>query len=85
MTAGEFEQKVWDVDGIRIVIRAPWGTEVDAYDWVNAANAGWRVNHYCAQRIATRLRGLEYQVLDGYGQAPHGNTQLSGIRAGYTR
>ena len=34
----EFEQTVWRVEGIRIVIRVPRDTQVEAYQYQKAAN-----------------------------------------------
>lgn len=38
MKASEFEDKVWEVEGIRIVLRCPEDQVVTPYDYTNAAS-----------------------------------------------
>lgn len=85
MTVWEFEQKVWNVDSLRIIIRAPQQAEVGEFDWVNAASGSTSISKYCALRVSSRVGDLEYFVADGTGQFPNGNTHINKIRDTYNR
>jgi len=84
MTVGEFEQKVWELEGIRVVIRAKWGAEVEAFDWVKCSKEDIRLSEFCANRLDSRLGGLEYMIVDGHGSYPNGNTKVLSVRNSYT-
>jgi hypothetical protein len=43
MKVWEFEEKVWEVEGIRIVIRTASDEDVSNYTFKNGAQEGWRI------------------------------------------
>lgn len=83
MNVGDFEDAVWAVDGIRVVIRAARVTEVDDFDWANAAPEGQRLTVYVGNRIRTRIGDHDYCVIDGRGSEPHGRTLIRNVRQSY--
>jgi len=83
MTVYDFEQAVWEKEGIRIVVRAPWDDQVQDYDYVNAAQANWRVTQFLENRILPRVGNRQAVVISGFGKHPHGGTHLSGVRDSY--
>ena len=82
-TISDFEEAVWEVEGIRVVVRGASDCEVRAYDYQNAANKEWRVNELLNKRVAGRLDGREVAVVAGDGQRPHGGTLLKTVRESY--
>jgi hypothetical protein len=83
MTVQELEDKVWEQDSIRVVVRAPAGAQVGDYTYQNAAQANWRITEFLEKRLAPVLGTHEVVVLMGDGEQPHGRTLLSSIRDSY--
>ncbi|NQD96564.1 hypothetical protein HP532_28305 [Pseudomonas sp. CrR25] len=83
MKASEFEEKVWAVEGIRIVLRTDPNTEVADYDYKKAADESWRVTELVDKRIAKHINGISHVMLQGDGEEPHGRVILRTIRKGY--
>ena len=85
MDVREFEDKVWKVEGIRIVVHAPDGTAVSNYNYKNAANERWRITELCQNRVEKCLDGKTFAVVQGDGESPHGRVILRTIKSGYNR
>lgn len=83
MKAWEFEEKVWEIEGIRIVVRASSEIEVSDYDYQNAAQDNWRITQLLEGRIQPNLEDMEVLVLQGDGEQPHGSVILRTIRKSY--
>lgn len=83
MKAGEFEERVWTVEGIRIVLRTDPNTEVKDYDYKKAADESWRITELGEKRIEKCTNGIPYSVIQGNGEEPHGKVILRTIRNGY--
>ena len=79
----EFEQTVWRVEGIRIVIRVPRDTQVEAYQYQKAANQNWTLNRLIADRIQPCVNSAEVAVIRGDGNHPGGGILLQNLRASY--
>jgi hypothetical protein len=84
MRISEFEEAVWKVDHIRIVIRAPHGEAVQSFDWVKAADQELRLSEYVKTRIEPRLNSFEFRIIDSSGEVPNGNTRVRNLRESYT-
>jgi len=67
MTVQDLEDKVWSMDGIRVVIRAAANTKVKDYTHKNAAQGNWRITQFLDKRIYPLLKGQEVIVLEGNG------------------
>jgi hypothetical protein len=85
MNVWEFEQTVLKFEEIRIVIRAPWQTQVGDYDYIRQAYGTTSVTEWLATRISERLNGHEVVVIDGYGATPNGRTRMATLRETYER
>jgi len=83
MTIRELESKIWDQDGVRIVIRDHSNRSVDQYPQRNAAQGNWRITQYLENRIQRLVKGREVVVVDGSGKVPHGGTLLKTLRESY--
>lgn len=83
MNVWEYEKSVYEREEVRIVIRAPWKTQVGDYMYERAASGGTSVSSWLDARIHPVLGGLEVVVLDGTGSVPHGRTKMSTLRDSY--
>lgn len=83
MTIQELEDKVWALDGIRIVVRRSSTTDVGDYTHKNAAQASWRITEFIENRLRPLIGNREVCVVMGDGEQPHGRTLLSSIRDSY--
>lgn len=83
MNTEEFEEAVWTIEKIRIVVRAPSTTVLKDYSFKNAADESWRVTEWLEKRIAPRTEKYEIVVIQGDGEEPHGKVILRTLRAGY--
>lgn len=83
MNVSEFEEKVWDVDRIRIVVRAPENTIIGDYMWTNASSESSRVTQWLEGRITPNVDGHQVVVLQGDGEEPHGRVILRTLRQTY--
>jgi hypothetical protein len=79
----DFEEKVWEAEGIRIVVRAPVNTVVGDYDCQNAAQETWRVTQWLDSRVYPKLNGHEVTAIQGDGEEPHGRVFLRTLRQSY--
>jgi hypothetical protein len=83
MKATDFEEKVWAIEGIRIVLRTDPGTEVKDYDYKNGADESWRITELGTKRIEKCISDIPYTVIQGDGEEPHGKVILRTIRGAY--
>jgi pyruvate/2-oxoglutarate dehydrogenase complex dihydrolipoamide dehydrogenase (E3) component len=84
MKVSEFEQRVWELERLRIVVRANRNEDVDDYDYKNAANENWRIGEFVKNRVAGRIDGRQVTVIQGDGKLAHGNTLLYALRESYS-
>jgi hypothetical protein len=85
MTALEIEQAVFNLEEIRIVIRASAGTPMDDFKYVRAAAGTSSISEWLQQRILPLTNDNEVVVIDGNGTIPHGRTKMSTLRGSYER
>jgi hypothetical protein len=85
MQVTEFEEALWKIDHIRVVIRAPDDKTVQDFNWVKAADQGLRLSEYASTRIEPRLNGFTYEIIDGCGDFPNRNKRLGSLRQTYSR
>lgn len=84
MKVWEFEEKVWEVEGIRIVIRAASEENVSNYTFKNSAQEGWRVTQLIEKRIQPKIGDYEAIIIQGDGEQPHGRVILRTVRRTYS-
>ncbi len=84
MNVEELEDKAWDLDGVRIVVRAPGLAQVIDYTKQNAADQRMSVTDYIKTRIQPCVTEFDVVVIDGHGDRVHGRTKLKRVRDSYT-
>lgn len=85
MTVQEFEDAVWRVEGIRVVVRAHRSAQVGDYKYTRGAQETWRVPQLIENRIQPKVGKREIVVMQGDGEQPHGRVILRTVRASYKR
>ncbi len=85
MKARDFEDKVWEVEGVRIVLHVGNSAEVKDYEYKKAADESWRVTEFGDKRINKHLDGVTYSMIQGDGEEPHGRVILRTVRSGYKK
>jgi hypothetical protein len=84
MKLADFEQQVWEVENIRIVVRADENDEVKAYNLKRAADETWTTNEFLNNRIEPRVGSKKVVVTRGDGQKSRGSVRLHNLRATYS-
>ena len=80
----EFEEEVWKLEGVRIVIRANSDEMVELYNFERAADQGRALTWFLNNRVQPCLAdNMEVITIDGSGNIPNGNTRLSTLRQTY--
>lgn len=85
MTPLEIEQSVFELDEIRIVVRAAVSAQLGLYDYSRKAAENASISEWLDQRIRPIVQGHGVVVIDGNGNIPHGRTRLSTLRASYAK
>lgn len=83
VTVADFEDAVWEIEGIRVVVRDWSGGRIRGYGYERAARESWRVSEFLDKRIGPVADSREVVVVDGGGLRPHGLTLLRNVRASY--
>lgn len=79
----EFEEKVWELEGIRLIVRGQERGQVEDYEFQNAAQGGWSITKWITSRVAPRLNDYEAIVIMGNGEEPNGRTLMRNVKASY--
>ena len=83
MKVGELEARIWELEGIRVLILAPSHEEVDGYRYHSPARESWRVAQWLESRVRPSIPNRMVIVLQGDGQQPSGNLPLHSLRHTY--
>ena len=83
MTVRAFEDAVWELEQIRIVIRTGENDVVEDYDYERAAPLNFTIQQLLDRRITTRIGDKEVTVINGGGATAVGQTQLRTVRNTY--
>ena len=84
MKVREFEAKAWQIDGIRLVIRASQDAQVKEFPRTNAAQSNKSIKWY-QEQIAVYVEGFDFTICSGQGGIPNGKTHIETVRASYAR
>jgi hypothetical protein len=85
MTPPEIEQAVYELEEIRIVIRAGVREPLGDFGYERKAAGNSSITEWLEQRIAPIVGGNAVVVVDGTGALPHGRTKLEKLRDSYAR
>jgi hypothetical protein len=83
MKPTEFERAVFDLEEVRIVVRADLSTELGDFDYDRKAANNTSISDWLEQRIRPLIDGHAVAVVDGTGVSPHGRTRMEKLRESY--
>ncbi len=84
-TVGKFENRVWELERIRIVIRADCREEVGQYGFRYKATRKTTVAKFVEDRIMGSVGEFSVDVIDGSGCIPDGNAPVGTVRDSYRK
>ncbi|MDJ0891669.1 MAG: hypothetical protein QNK18_10835 [Gammaproteobacteria bacterium] len=83
MKVGELEARIWELEGIRVLILAPSHEEVAGYRYCSPAGQTCRVAEWLETRVRPSVPNHMVMVLQGNGRQPQGNVPLHRLRHTY--
>ena len=83
MNLWDFEEAVWNLEGIRIVVRSPYGEEAEDYTYEKAAKGNQTLAAFIGLRIRPCVGERDVIAINGSGQVVNGGTHLGTIRRSY--
>lgn len=78
----ELEKQIKDKEGVRVVIRADVNKDFPSYPHKRMYKNSGLVSSF-RRRIEDVLGDTPYELVDGYGEDPHGNTKMGSLRSSY--
>lgn len=84
-TVAQLEQEVYELEEVRIVVRAPKNTVVGDFVHVRKAPGNSTVTEWQNNRIKPLLNGYEVVVIDGDGHTARGSNKMETLRRSYDR
>ena len=83
MKVGELEARIWELEGIRVLVLAPSHEEVNDYDYGSPARENWRVAQWLESRVKPSVPDKVVMVLQGNGAQSLENVRLQALRHTY--
>ena len=81
----DFEQTVLDLEGVRIVVRAPPNAQLDDYDYARKAAGTASIAEWIEQRVMPKIGPHSVAVVDGSGVSPNRRTRMATVRNSYSQ
>lgn len=85
MTVAQFEDAVWRIESIRIVVRASLRVEIGTYGYERGAPETWTLSEWLQNRVNGQTQGCEVEIIKGDGKRAHRGQLVRTTRAGYAR
>lgn len=86
ITASELERKIYELEEVRVVIRADKGNTFEDYDYTRKAATNTSISEWLNIRVKPLLdSGVQVDVIDGTGNNPHGRTNIENVRNSYVK
>ena len=85
MRPADLEQAVFDLEEVRIVVRARPNTELGDLQYDRKAAGNTSITEWLEQRIYPLTDDYYVVVIDGSGALPHGRTRMERLRSSYAR
>lgn len=83
ISVSAFEAKVFELEEVRIVVRADPNSLVDDYDYQRGANGVTSITKWLENRVKPALGDFKVVVVDGEGTIPNGRTHISKLKKSY--
>jgi hypothetical protein len=85
MTPTEIEQAVFELEEVRIVIRAPIKARLGDFLYARQAANNASISEWLNQRIKPLVPDHTVVVVDGTGTLPNSRTSMATLRQSYVR
>jgi hypothetical protein len=86
ITTSELERKIYELEEVRVIIRAGKNDQVQDYDYSRKAATNTSISEWLNTRVRPLLpNGVEVDVIDGSGSNPHGRTNIENVRNSYVK
>lgn len=79
----DFEQKVFELEGVRIVIRAPRNADVGEYGYKKSYPQNNSIREWLDTRVFDKVEDYDVVVVDGTGALPNRKTHMATLRDSY--
>lgn len=83
VSASELERQIFELDEVKVVIRAPREQMFQEYKYQKKADKAASVSEWAESRIKPIMEGTEYEIVKGDGSSPHGRTKMETVRSSY--
>jgi hypothetical protein len=81
----DLEQAVFELEEVRIIVRARPNTDLGDFDYNRKAAGNTSITEWLEQRIYPLTNEHYVVVVDGSGALPHGRTKMEKLRSSYAR
>lgn len=85
MNPREIEQKIFELEEVRVAIQAASNVACGDYEYLRKAAGNASISEWLQQRVYPIVNGCGVTVVDGTGAIPHGRTKMENLRASYAR
>ncbi|MEQ1914535.1 MAG: hypothetical protein ABL855_05555 [Sideroxydans sp.] len=85
ISVSAFEEKVAEVEGVVLVVRAAPDEMVDDYDYANKAAANTTIRGWLDVRVKPLLGGFPFVIIDGDHAKPHQGQKMETLRSRYEK
>ena len=83
--ASELERQIFEVEEVRVIIRAPRSSTFPPYPYQRKSSSSTSVSDWLEQRIKPLLGEIQVDVIKGDGNCPHGRTNMETLRNSYAK
>ncbi|MCU1716677.1 hypothetical protein [Pseudomonas sp. 5P_3.1_Bac2] len=83
ISVSAFEAKVFELEEVRIVVRADPNALVEDYDYQRGASGVTSITRWLDTRVKPLLGDFKAVVVDGEGSIPNGRTHMAKLKKSY--
>lgn len=75
-----FQDQVWKVEGIRLIVRGSQNDQVGEYNYPSAVDDNWSVDEWLKYRVLDCIGEYEVVVIQDDGVNANGSTPIRNVR-----
>lgn len=83
VSVSDLEQKIFELEEVRVVIRQKKDGQVPNYNYKRKASATTSITDLIETRIKPIIGDADVVVINGQGLQPHGRTKVETVRNSY--
>ena len=83
MQVWKLEQKIFELEGVRIFVRAASDEKVGKFDYQRCTRGNMSIADWLETRVYPLTGDFEVVVVNGRGEMPHGKTHMTTLRDSY--